>query len=169
MPGIIVWANENIAGLTLLCLGLTISMMVIGLIVLVKSQKITRMYQTLMRGQEGENLEALLLENMELSKALLQRIEAMERSISQLEAISKETVRHVGVVRFNAFENVGSDQSFAVAMLNDQRNGVVISSLYGRELSQVYAKPIQNAKSTYLLSNEEEEAIVKALSGLENK
>ncbi|ABZ83646.1 conserved hypothetical protein [Heliomicrobium modesticaldum Ice1] len=167
MPEIIEWANENIVGLTILCLGLTISMMVIGLIALVKSQKITDMYQALLRGQEGENLEALLLKNMELSKALQQRIETMERSISQLEAISKETVRHVGIVRFNAFENVGSDQSFAVAMLNDQRNGVVISSLYGRELSQVYAKPIQNGTSSYLLSDEEKEAIAKALSDLE--
>lgn len=150
-----------------MCLGLTITMIVIGLVAVVKTQKVTRMYQTLMRGQEGQNLEALLQENMQLSQQLVQRIETMDRSIALLEAISKETVRHVGIVRFNAFENVGSDQSFAVAMLNDQRNGVVISSLYGRELSQVYAKPIQNGKSTYLLSAEEEEAIGKALADMD--
>ncbi|MBM7867752.1 DUF4446 family protein [Heliobacterium gestii] len=167
MPGLIAWANDNLAGLTLMCLGLTITMIVIGLVAVVKTQKVTRMYQTLMRGQEGQNLEALLQENMQLSQQLVQRIETMDRSIALLEAISKETVRHVGIVRFNAFENVGSDQSFAVAMLNDQRNGVVISSLYGRELSQVYAKPIQNGKSTYLLSAEEEEAIGKALADMD--
>ena len=68
----------------------------------------------------------------------------------------------MGVVRFNAFSNTGSDLSFAVALLDDHDNGVVFCSLFGRSESRVYAKPISKGESSYLLTAEEKEALQKA-------
>lgn len=84
------------------------------------------------------------------------RVDAVERAMPQ-------AIRRTGLVRFNPFSDAGGDQSFSLALLDDQKNGVVISSLYGREINRVYAKPIENGASTYQLSAEEKEAIQQAI------
>ena len=73
-----------------------------------------------------------------------------------------ESIRGIGTVRFNPFGELGSNQSFAIALLNEANNGVVISSLYTRERVSVFAKPIKNMQSEYELSDEEKEALAKA-------
>jgi hypothetical protein len=66
------------------------------------------------------------------------------------------------MVRYNAFPDTGSDQSFSVAMLDADGNGLVLSSLYGRTETRTYAKPVQGGKSTYPLSDEETAALLQA-------
>ena len=80
-----------------------------------------------------------------------------------LENEGKTHVQQVGIVRFNAFDNTGSDLSFAVAMLNAANTGFVLSGIYGREESRVYAKPLIKGESTYTLTKEEKQAIEHAL------
>lgn len=65
----------------------------------------------------------------------------------------------LGVVRFNAFQGVGSDLSFTVAFLDGRKDGVVLSSLSGRDESRVYAKPWQGGQSAYQLTAEEKDAV----------
>ena len=66
------------------------------------------------------------------------------------------------MVRFNPFSDVGGDQSFSLALLDKRNNGIVITSLYAREGSRVFGKPIENGLSPHSLSEEEKEAIKKA-------
>jgi len=72
------------------------------------------------------------------------------------------SVQKVGLVRFDAFPDIGGEQSFALALLDGNMNGVVLSNLYGRTDSRVYAKEIVNGNSAHTLSNEEKEAIRRA-------
>ncbi|HOK54555.1 MAG TPA: DUF4446 family protein [Armatimonadota bacterium] len=72
------------------------------------------------------------------------------------------SVQKVGLVRFDAFPDIGGEQSFALALLDGNMNGVVLSNLYGRTDSRVYAKEIVNGSSAHTLSNEEKEAIRRA-------
>jgi len=65
-------------------------------------------------------------------------------------------------VRFNPFEDVGGDQSFAIALLDQHGNGLVLSSLHNRAETRVYAKPIQAGRSEYTLSAEEQQALAQA-------
>ena len=65
----------------------------------------------------------------------------------------------IAIVRYNAFEDVGSDLSYAITILDAQDNGIVINGVYSRECSSSYAKPIENGKSKYPLSEEEMQAI----------
>lgn len=74
----------------------------------------------------------------------------------------KNTVQKIGLVRFDAFEDLGGQLSFAIALLNEYDNGLIISSIYGREESRNYAKPVEKGKSPYTLSQEEQKAIVEA-------
>lgn len=87
----------------------------------------------------------------------------IELALEKLEKKVSMTLQRVGVVRFNAFEDVGSDLSFALAVLDDNGDGFVISSLFGRNETRTYAKPVTGGKSGYQLSAEEREAIRKAM------
>lgn len=82
-----------------------------------------------------------------------------DRDVSQLFTLLMSCVQKVAVVRYNAFQNVGSDQSFSVALLDSEDNGVVFSGIFGRDSSTTYAKPINAGISDYILTEEEEEAI----------
>lgn len=75
----------------------------------------------------------------------------------------KSCIQKIGIVRFNAFKDVGSDLSFALALLDEKNDGVVLNGIYSRDVSNIYAKPVKNGTSTYTLSTEEEQAISKAI------
>ena len=73
-------------------------------------------------------------------------------------------IQKVGIVRYSAFKDTGSDLSFAVALLDEKNSGVVFNGIYSREMSNIYAKPVENGNSSYTLSEEESEAIRKAIN-----
>ena len=74
----------------------------------------------------------------------------------------QKSIRGLETVRFNPFSDQGSNQSFAIGMLNEKGDGVVLSSLYSRERMSVFAKPIKGGKSEYELTAEEKEVLKKA-------
>ena len=86
----------------------------------------------------------------------------MEEDITNINKKLKKSIRGVETVRFNPFGDQGSNQSFAISMLDEEGNGLVLSSLYSRERMSVFAKPIKSGKSEYELSNEEREVLSKA-------
>jgi hypothetical protein len=99
----------------------------------------------------------------------IQRLEAAARSLNatdrRQEGLIEGAVRRVGLIRYDAFDDVGGRLSFSCALLDDHGNGVVMTSINGRQDTRVYAKPITNGQSTYNVSIEEEEAIRQALAG----
>ncbi len=95
-------------------------------------------------------------------KKLGLRIDDLSFRLEALEKKNGSNFQKAGVVRFNPFPGVGGEQSFSVALLDGNDNGVVITSHYLRECNRVYAKPVENGNSTYALSKEEKEAISKA-------
>jgi hypothetical protein len=98
----------------------------------------------------------------------IQQLEAAVRSLSATDrrqgGLIEGAVRHVGLVRYDAFEDVGGRLSFSCALLDAKGNGVVMTSINGRQDTRVYAKPIADGRSVYNLSIEEEEAIRQALA-----
>ena len=97
------------------------------------------------------------------------RLESAVRSLAatdrRQEGLIEGAVRHVGLVRYDAFEDVGGRLSFSCALLDDHGSGVVMTSINGRQDTRVYAKPVDAGRSPYNLSVEEEEAIRQALAG----
>lgn len=130
----------------------------------IKLRKITKEYRIFMKKiGKGEDIE----ENL---KGYINRVEKVEKENKEIvkycEDLNKElakTIRKVGIVRYNAFKDTGSDLSFALALLNDNNDGVVLNGIYSREMSNIYAKPIKAGKSTYTISEQEQEAINKAI------
>jgi uncharacterized protein DUF4446 len=102
--------------------------------------------------------------------ALLGKIDRLEQAVRALHATDTRqqvqiegSVRRVGVLRYDAFEDVGGRLSFSCALLDDHGTGVVLTSINGRQETRVYAKPVTAGQSPYNLSREEEEAIKQAL------
>ena len=118
----------------------------------------------LMRGASGENLEAVLREVVVSNQAVERHLADMHDLCEKLQGAAAESLQNVGLLRFNAFPDMGGDLSFALALLNTQGNGVVLCSLVGRDDCRIYAKDVVRGKSHYLLSDEEKSAITKALA-----
>lgn len=116
-------------------------------------------YNKFMNGLSGVSIEAVLEDCIDKLNAVIEKNEDLEYQLNSLKRNMHYCIQKVGVVRYNAFDDVGSDLCFSVALLDNNDDGVVISSLYARDSSTTYAKPISRGKSRYVLSAEEIKAI----------
>ena len=107
----------------------------------------------------GNNLDEMLKKYLDDVKDIKQDNSEIKAYYTKLDYDIGSSIQKVGLVRFNAFQNVGSDLSFALALLDREDDGIVLNGIYGSESSNIYAKPIKNGESTYQLSEEEKEAI----------
>ena len=94
---------------------------------------------------------------------LAQRVDSLATLQQELGSAARLALQRVGVVRYNPFQDSGGDQSFAIALLDHAGTGIVISSLHGRAETRIFAKQIENGRSTHTLSEEEQQAIRAAL------
>lgn len=118
-------------------------------------------YESLFSGGDDASL-AVALENLasRLSETTA-RTERLVTRAEQIDAILAHAVQGMGLVRFRAFQDTGGDQSFALALVDGEGNGVIISALYGRGATRVYAKPVQGWLSPKALGEEEEKALAQ--------
>lgn len=143
---------------------LVLTCLVIFLSINIKLNRLLKRYNGLMKGLEGKNLEEIMLANKQMIESGNIRIEQLEQELNSLKIEFKRCISKVGVVRFNAFPDMGSDLSFSVALLDDKNNGFVLTGLTGRQDSRTYAKPVLAGKSNYHLTEEEHQALRQALS-----
>ena len=141
---------------------LVIVLFIMVCISLSKVKKLKLRYEKFME-KEDVHLEELLVQYTKKLNVLLQNEKEMQSSIEHMEAIVKDCVQKVGIVRYQAIPNMGADLSYTVALLNKDNDGVVFNGIYGRDGCYTYAKPIKDGKSTYNLSEEEEQAISQAI------
>jgi len=94
---------------------------------------------------------------------LVTEVAALREEVALLHAESGHAVQRLGLVRFDAFADMGGRLSFAAAMLDADGSGIVLSSINARHETRIYAKPVERGQSTYNLSDEESEAIRRAL------
>ncbi len=117
------------------------------------------------KGGKPKGLEELLVEINSGFNELNNSRKDIETYLSKVENRLKKTVQNVKILRFNPFNDSGSNQSFSITLLNEKGDGAVITGLYSREKLNVYAKPIDNYQSKYKLTSEEEEVINKTRIG----
>jgi hypothetical protein len=110
-----------------------------------------------------KDFKDIFLSQKEKNDNLEQDIRGAFLKIKGLENTLEKTIQKIGVVRFNPFNDIGGDQSFIIALLDDKNNGFLISSLFVKEGSRVYAKAVKQGKSDHTLLKEETEAIEKAI------
>ena len=136
----------------------------ICIIIMTKFASLKKRYKQFMEKLgNGKNIE----EDLENYMYRVERVEKQNAEIKgfidSIDANMANCIQKIGIVRYNAFKDTGSDLSFALAMLDEKNNGVVLNGIYSREMSNIYAKPVENGKSNYTISEEEQEAIQKAI------
>lgn len=141
--------------LSIIIVILSVAVITLGIFIIRLHKRLTRLTQ----GKKVENLEEIISENNDLAKEIKDKLKNQELQIVAIKKDAMQNIQNIGVVRFNPFKETGGSQSFAIALTDKKKNGVVISSLYARERINVFAKPIIHGESTYTLTDEEKEAI----------
>jgi len=113
-------------------------------------------------GTKARNLEEMIIIVGEKINKLEKKEEIIDEHLTTIDSRLNKSIRSVETVRFNPFVDAGGNQSFAISFMNDEGNGVVMSSLYARDRMSIFAKPIINGKSAFELSSEEKEVLEKS-------
>ncbi len=129
----------------------------------IRLEKTRKRIKIFFQGKKTKDLEGVMAEQLKRIKSADVNIKELFKWNEALQGIADISIQKVAVVRFNPFKDTGGDQSFAIALLDKENNGVVISSLYSREGTRIYTKPIEKGDSSYHLSEEEKQAIQKAM------
>ncbi|HBT48148.1 MAG TPA: hypothetical protein DEA73_09800 [Peptococcaceae bacterium] len=111
---------------------------------------------------DGQEL-ATVLERFRDIKEVKDTVDRMEEKMADILQYLEGTLCRVGMVRFNAFPDTGSDLSFALAVLSKGGDGFILTSLYARDETRIFLKPVKRAKALHRLSEEEEKALEIAL------
>lgn len=141
---------------------------VLFVITLLNSWKLYRLKKNLALlwgDKKGTDIEALLIQQIADLKLLDQEIQELFEISNRLRELGLKSIHKFSVLRFNPFKEVGSNQSFSLALMDGKNNGAVISSLHTREGTRVYAKPIKNGEADgFPLTDEERQVIQQALA-----
>ena len=116
----------------------------------------------------GKDIEEDLETYMYRVEKVEKRNNEIANFVKTLDEDLTRCIQKVGMVRYNAFKDTGSDLSFTLALLDEHNDGVVLNGIYSREMSNIYAKPVKNGTSTYTMSAEEKEAVQKAIDSIGN-
>ena len=137
---------------------------IIIVIAIIVGNIVTQNYTVKSIGILSEELE-------ELKKDIIEAEEnaEIEKYCQKLDDDSRENLKKIGLIRYNAYKDTGSNLSFALAILNENDTGIVLNGIYGRDTSNIYAKPVVNGKSEYALSKEEEQAINQVIKNTTQK
>lgn len=161
--------DEQTLSLLVVALAIVVVALAVWLALLQRSHSALRRRLRSVFSRTGEQgLDEVLdriLQRLDRSGERLDALNALQQELESL--LRRGTLRNVGVVRFNPFPDAGGDQSFAIALLDSEGSGVVLSSLHARTDTRVFAKPVQSGRSRYPLSDEEQDAIKRALAPAE--
>ena len=147
-----------IAGLNILLLFLYISN-------LFKLKKINKNYKTFMKKLgNGNNIEEILKKYIQKVEEVDGKNKEIMEYCNRLEKDISLCIKKIGMVRYSAFKDTGSDLSFALALLNEKNDGVILNGIYSREMSNIYAKQVKEGKTNNKLSEEEEKALQIAIN-----
>lgn len=147
----------GLSAITLICIILTIiSMSITG--------SLKRKFKKWKQIHATADLDTVYEKTVDRVEQLSGQLNETNHELDALAGLLRSKVSTAQVLRYNAFSDSGSDLSFSVALIDDDANGVVISSIYGRDESRSYAKPIERGQSRYTLAEEEQYVLDSALA-----
>ena len=157
--------NNDVQMLDLLFFaGCVLSVLSILLIIVIVRQSIlSRKYKKFMKGSDARSLEEELRERMRIIDGFDGRLNEVELKSSHIGSKLNEVFQKIGIVKYDAFEEMGGKMSFALALLSDKNTGFVINAMHSREGCYTYIKEINDGKANVLLAKEEREALDAAL------
>ena len=141
---------------------ITLILLILYIVNVVQMSKLKKRYKIFMSGKNARNLENTLIERLDQVDGLLAANEENERNIKQLFANMRFTFQKVGLVKYDAFNEMGGKLSFSLALLNEKNDGFVMNAVHSREGCYTYVKEIIDGNAIIMLSEEEKEALEMA-------
>ena len=149
----------------LIFLVLCIIVLFVLLISIVRTQnKLLTNYRKFMRGKSGKSLENALLSCFDDMDQIDLKMSKIEKAMRDIDRETSAHLRKVGLVKYDAFQEMGGNLSFALTLLDKEDNGIIINTIHGREGCYEYIKEIVKGESFVALSDEEAESLKKALA-----
>ena len=148
---------------------LVIAVLVYCVILHIRLGSLKKKYDFFMQGDNGASLERKLSVEVSEIRDAVKGLESLLTEQAAIRNTQSNTIQKIGFIKYNAFENIGNDLSFALTLLDGNNNGICISSIYGRNESRIFSKPIVKGKSLVSLSQEELESLNEALGERTNE
>ena len=144
-------------------MALVLIMIIIMIVNVVQMKKLKKNYRIFMEGKDAKTLEDTLIKRLDQVDALLAANEENAQNIEKLFANMKFTFQKVGLVKYDAFHEMGGKLSFSLALLNETNDGFIINAMHSREGCYTYIKEILDGNSIIVLADEEQEALNMAM------
>ncbi|MHC6181535.1 DUF4446 family protein [Clostridium sp. JNZ X4-2] len=141
-----------------------IILIIMNVIIFKSLNRLEKRYKRLMRGSNNKNLEELIIKYLDNVDNVKKGSEDIKKLYDNLSLRIKYCIQKISIIRYRAFEDVGSDLSFSIALLDEKNDGVIITGIYGRDESTTYAKPIDSGMSRYELSQEEKQVLEECIN-----
>lgn len=138
---------------------LVIAMLIVLIINTIEIISLKKRYKIFMSGKNARNLEKTLIERLDQVDGLLKANAANEKNIKKLFNKMEFTFQKVGLVKYDAFNEMGGKLSFSLALLNESNDGFVMNAVHSREGCYTYIKEIVDGNSIIVLAEEEQEAL----------
>ncbi|MBA4688355.1 MAG: DUF4446 family protein [Candidatus Galacturonibacter soehngenii] len=139
---------------------------IIAIILMVKLGNLKKKYNIFMKGENGKSLEKMILEKLSEIETLKVSDSKNKDDIKKINDVLLSTFKKVGIVKYDAFNEMGGKLSFAVALLNEKNNGFIINAMHSREGCYTYIKEIINGESYIVLGDEERKALDEAVGNV---
>lgn len=156
--------QDNLAIILIAITILLVLLIILSIVTLVKLSSTKKRYKMLVNGATGEDLENIIADNIAQMNELVVKNNKIDEDYAAMRNLFEKSLQKIAVYRFSAFHDMGGDMSYAVAMLDHNNNGVIFSSIFGRQESCTYVKPIENGISKYPLSEEENKVLQEAMA-----
>jgi low affinity Fe/Cu permease len=163
MQSIYNFINNEQAYIILALIVIVLILIVIIIMTYTFLNKLEKKYKKLMRGVNKKNLEDVVISYLDRIDEVKEENDNMKQMYNGLDGRLKTCVQKTSIIRYKAFDNVGSDLSFSIALLDGNQNGFILTSIYGRSESTTYAKPVDKGISRYELSQEESKVLEQAV------
>lgn len=152
------------SGVIIITIIINISLLLLYILNSIKLSKLRKNYSDFMsKIGKGENIDEILKKYIEKVDNIGLENKEIERYCDKLNNKVDQCIRKIGLVRYNAYKDTGSNLSFTLALLDEENTGIVLNGIYSRDTSNIYCKTVEKGSSSYALSKEEEEAILKAI------
>ena len=138
---------------------LVVIMFIIQIINMVQIGKLKKKYNVFMKGKDAKSLEDTLIKRLNQVDKLIEANAANEQNIKKIFNNMKSTFQKFGLVKYNAFHEMGGKLSFSLALLNETDDGFVMNAVHSREGCYIYIKEIVGGNSIIVLADEEQEAL----------
>lgn len=126
--------------------------------------RLNRKYSLFMKGKDGQSLERLFKRKFDLIEKLVRSTDDNGEEIEKIWKVMDKSLNKYGIVKYDAFEDMGGKLSFVLAMLDKNNTGFLLNAIHSRENCFLYIKEIVNGESYVVLSEEEVEALRQAVN-----